>query len=196
MDFLRINSSKIKITMSRLECDRYGISERGGDYDSKLVREALSDILEDAGAEGFAKTGEKLLVQLYPAENGGAEIFVTKINNLGERERRAISRADNLTTYNKERASFVFESPRELYRAASLLKKDKPSDLYRMCDGRFLLFIEEEHLGGLSDLEILSEFSTRVPVSEYLPSPEWDTLIFKDNAVFRLKASQNRDASK
>ena len=136
MDFLRINSSKIKITMSRADCERYGISESGGDYDSKLVREVISDILEDVGAEGFAKMGEKLLVQLYPTESGGAEIFVTKLSHLGERERRVISRAENLTTYNKERANFLFDTAADLYRAVGVLKKPKPSDLYKLYGGR------------------------------------------------------------
>ena len=187
MDFLRINSSKIKIIMSREECERYGISERGGDYDSKLVRDVISEILEDAGAEGFAKIGEKLLVQLYPAASGGAEIFVTKLTHVGDRERRAISRAETLTTYNKERAHFLFDRPEDLYRAVRLLKKEKPSDLYRISGGKYLLTVEEEYVGGMSDVEILAEFSTRIPLSDYEPSPEWDTLVAKDNAIARLR---------
>lgn len=173
--------------MSRAECERYGISERGGDYDSKLVRDVISEILEDAGAEGFAKIGEKLLVQLYPTSNGGAEIFVTKLNHVGDRERRAISRAENLTTYNKERAYFLFELPEDLYRAVRLLKKPKPSDLFRISGGKYLLSVDEEYIGGMSDVEILSEFATRVASSDYEPSPEWDTLLAKDDAIARLQ---------
>ena len=187
MDFLRINSSKIKITMSRDECDRYGISERGGDYDSKLVRDALSDILEDAGAEGFAKIGEKLLVQLYPVDNGGAEIFVTKLNHLGEREKRAISGAENLTTYNKERAAFVFDSLSEVYLAVRHLKREKPSDLYKLWNGKYLLTVEEDRVGEISDVEILCEFAARMAASEYEPSEEWDNLVIRDNAIATLK---------
>ena len=188
MDFLRINSSKIKIIMSRAECERYGISERGGDYDSKLVRDVISDILEDAGAEGFAKIGEKLLVQLYPTSGGGAEIFVTKLTHVGERERRVISRAENLTTYNKERAYFLFDHPNELYRAVRLLKKPKPSDLYKLYNGKYLLIVDEECSDGLSDVEILAEFATRVSGGECEPSAEWDTLLAKDDAISRLKS--------
>lgn len=184
MDLLRINSSKLKITLSAAECERYGIKECGGEFDSRSVREVVADILDEAGAGGFCKPREKLLVQLYPTGAGGAELFITKLSGVGEREQRAIRESENLTTYTKERALFLFESFSDLLSAARLKNlKRKNSDLYLRSDGKYLLVIDEQRGGLLSDCDILSEFATRQPPSSAMPEPEWDRRLAEGNAM-------------
>ena len=188
MELLRINASKLKITMSARDCERYGICEVDGEFDSRLVREVIKDILEDAGAGGFCHSGEKLLVQLYPSADG-AELFVTKLAGVGERELKAIDESRNLDTYRRARAVWVFDSAADLRRAARLGALDKKSaDLYLRPDGRYFLVVEEESMGALSDLEMLSEFATRFEYSRAAPRPEWDRLLAEGDAVARIRA--------
>ena len=187
MDLLRINSSKLKITLSSEECERYGIRECGGEFDSRSVREVVADILDEAGAGGFCKPREKLLVQLYPAKDGGAELFITKLTVVGEREQRAIRESENLTTYTRERSLFLFDSFGDLLSAARVpALSGKRSDLYLRPDGKYLLVIDERRLGMLSDCDILSEFATRLAPTPGIPQPEWDKQLAADDAMRKL----------
>ena len=186
---MRINSSKLKITLTAEELDRYGIQESGGEFDSRSVREVVADILEDAGAGGFCKPGEKLLVQLYPMPKGGAELFITKLSSVGERERRAVEAAGNVNTYEKERSVFVFECLEDLLRAARLPRlSGRRADLYLSAEGKYLLVMEEERLSGISPLDVLLEFSTRRSFKEAAPRPEWDKRLALGNAIELLSA--------
>ena len=186
MDYLRINSSKLKITLTASECAHYGIRETEGEYDSRLVRSVISEILDEAGAGDFCNRSEKLLVQLYPARGGGAELFITKLSYLGERERRAIGEAVNVNTYEREQAAFSFETLSDLISAAKLpMLKNKSADLYVRDEKRYILVLDEERLGRISDCDILSEFGSRLsPMAA--PRPEWDRLIRAGDAIEQL----------
>lgn len=187
MELLRINSSKLKITLTADEREQYGIRESGGDFDTRAVREVVADILLDAGADGFCKPREKLLVQIYPTRSGGAELFITKLSQLGEREQRVIESSESLTTYARDVASFLFDSFADLLAASrlpQLLKKR--SDLYLRPDEKYMLVIDEERLGGMSDCDIISEFATRLTAAQGRPQPEWDKLLKEGDAIERL----------
>lgn len=191
MEYLQINQNKLKITLTKAECESYGIKEEGGDFNSVSVRDTLREILAIAGAEEeFRREGEKLLVQLFPLSDGGAELFVTRLSSVGERERRAVTSSPNLTTYKASRQKFIFENKENLERAVRALRGAPNADLYRTYDGDYLLDILDEQLGELSSSDILLEFSTRLPPN-YLPSAEWDTLIYKDSAVQSLRENAN-----
>lgn len=191
MEYLQINQNKLKITLTKAECESYGIKEEGGEFNSVSVRDSLGKILTSAGAkEEFRREGEKLLVQLFPVSDGGAELFVTRLSSVGERERRAVTSSPNLTTYKASRQKFIFDNKETLERAIKALRTEPSADLYRTYDGNYLLDILDERLGELSSSDILLEFSTRLPPN-YLPSPEWDTLIYKDTAIKRLRENVN-----
>ncbi|MBR7116622.1 MAG: adaptor protein MecA [Clostridia bacterium] len=184
LEYLKINSSKLKITLTADECDRYGIKERDGEFDSASVREVISDILDEAGVGGsFSRCGEKLLVQLYPLKDGGAELFITRLSGVGEREQKAITKASNINTYSKDVAYFLFDTLDALSNALSLfVKKKKRADVYLAESDKYILSIDEERLGALSDCDIISEFSHRLSPSE-APRPEYDTLLTKGDAI-------------
>ena len=187
MEILRINAGKLKITLTRAECEAYNVKESGGDFDSVRVRDALGSILEEAGAADFYSGSEKLLVQLYPAEGGGAELFVTKLSHVGERERRAVSRSGNLATYSKGRACYSFRELGDLVRAARAASgKSGSSDLYTDNDGTYILVAEENKLGTMSDCDIFSEFGTRISADSKYLCPEWYKLLYEGNAIEQL----------
>ena len=184
LDYLRINSSKLKITLTPDECERYGIKEHEGEFDSASVREVISDILDEAGVgSSYTRHGEKLLVQLYPLKDGGAELFITRLSVVGEREQRAITKASNISTYSKDVGYFLFDTLDDLTNALSLFKNGKKcADVYLSESDKYILSIDEERLGALSDCDILSEFSHRLSASD-APRPEYDTLLTKGDAV-------------
>ena len=189
MEILRINASKLKITLTRAECAAYNIKESGGEFDSSRIRSALGDILEEAGAKDFYVGSEKLLVQLYPAKEGGAELFVTKLAEVGERERRAVARSGNLTTYTKSRAHFAFSELDHARRAArALLGRVGRSDLYSDMNGGYVLSLDENKLAGMSDCDLLCEFGTRMQAPTGRLSPEWYDLVYEGDAIERLSA--------
>lgn len=191
MEYLQINQNKLKITLTKEECERYGIKEEGGDFNSLSVRGALADLLAASGAAPeFRREGEKLLVQFFPCVRGGAELFVTRLSSVGERERRAISSSSNISTYKRSRSLFLFDSIDSLSRAAHAMMGSPISDLYRTFGGDYLLDVYDERLGELSSCDILLEFSTRLPSSR-APSSEWDTLLIKDNAIEKLRENIN-----
>lgn len=184
MEFLKINASKLKITLSAGECEKYNIKENAGEFDSTKVRDAIGEILDAAGASDFQTSSEKLLVQLYPTGDGGAELFVTKLALIGERERRAVKNSDNLNTYVKREAHFLFPDFDTLIRAARAMSgKKKRSDLYLGEEGKYLLSVIESKIDSVSDCDVLSEFGTRLYSQDHRISPEWYKLLRRGDAI-------------
>lgn len=169
MEYLQINQNKLKITLTKSECESYGIKEEGGDFNSVTVRDTLGKVLKAAGAE----------------------LFVTRLSSVGERERRAVTASRELTTYKSSRARFIFNTINDLTSAVRALRGTPSADLYRTYDGDYLLDIKDEWTDGLSSSDILLEFSTRLP-STFTPSAEWDTLLIKDNAIETLRQNANK----
>lgn len=188
MHFLRINEAKLKITLTAEECEKYDIRDKGGEFDAATVRAAITAILSEPIEVDFPIDGEKLLVQLYPMKEGGAEIFITKLSSVGERERRIIGKSDNLNTYHKARAYFRFEALADLIQAArAAAGREIPSDLYRKEDGEYILAVVEENVDGISNADIFLEYSTRLPPGSMAAPLEWYTLLYEGNALSVLR---------
>ncbi len=174
MQVLRINSNKLKITLTKDECKRYNIEDNGGEFDTSVVRGAIGAIMSELGDIDFDIEGEKLLVQLYPEKGGGAELFITKLSSVGERERRAISTSENLSTYHKERACFLFERLDDLIRASRVMSgKGLVADVYLSPSGEYVLAVEDGRLDGLSICDIFLEYSTRLSPNSLSEGAEW-----------------------
>lgn len=174
LQVLRINSTKLKITLTDEECEKYHIEEKGGEFDTTQLRGAISAILSELGDLDFNIDGEKLLVQLYPVKTGGAELFITKLSGVGERERRAIGRSENLNTYCTERAYFCFDSLSSLICASRVMSgKGIEADVYLTPDGEYILSVIDGRLDGLSMSDIFLEYSTRLPTNTALEVGEW-----------------------
>ena len=81
MDFIRISDSKIKVTLSPEDLDRYvaeGERERPATSHGTL-RAILREIRRETG---FDATGERVLMQMFPGADGGCELFVTRLGKL------------------------------------------------------------------------------------------------------------------
>ena len=184
MEIQRINKGKIKITLTRAECLRYNLKEEDGEFDTSAVRDALPNVLSSSGADVDFKPGsEKLLVQLYPMDNGGAELFVTKLGVIGERERRAVEGSDALSTYSRNTAYFYFEDLCDLVLAARAAKgKHKSVEIYLSRHGGYIASMPEERLGALSSCDLFLEFATRLPAN-FKINLEWDKKLYEGDVL-------------
>ena len=81
MDFIRISDSKIKVTLSQKDLDRYVAEGERGDPSGShgTLRAILREIRRETG---FDATGERVLMQMFPASDGGCELFVTRLGKL------------------------------------------------------------------------------------------------------------------
>ena len=81
MELIVISESKLKIMLSGADMVKYELTGEGLDCADLHTREAFRHIFDDArDAVGFNTCGERILVQLYTAKDGGGcEIFVTKL---------------------------------------------------------------------------------------------------------------------
>lgn len=184
MQILRINSNKLKITLTKEECEKFNIEDRGGEFDTAAVRSAIGAIFAELGEVDFSVEGEKLLVQLYPMSSGGAELFITKLSAVGERERRAIGQSANLSTYRKERTDYLFESLDDLIRAARVMSgKGIEADVYLSARGEYILSAHDARLDGISSADILLEYSTRLPPNTVDECREWYRLLRSGDAL-------------
>ena len=81
MELIVISESKLKIMLSGADMVKYELTGEVLDCADLRTREAFRHIFDDArDTVGFNTRGERLLVQLYTAKDGGGcEIFVTKL---------------------------------------------------------------------------------------------------------------------
>lgn len=163
MEFVLISKQKLKVKLKAEECKTYGIRVADGEYDNKMIRRVLSAVLDKAEeAVGFSLENERALVQLYPTEDGNAELFVTKLGSIAGRDRQILTEASNLATYSAESACFIFSSSSELYSALRALGSAEGSRIYKIESGAYLLRFEDGDELSPRQIDILLEFSTRV----------------------------------
>ena len=185
MEFLSVGGIKLKVVLDPLECEEYGISRLDGGVLGEGERESVRRILERARAEAsFFTAGERLLIQLYPLGERGAELFVTKLSAIPERERRTVTES-GILTYLDRRTHFRFSDRQSLLGAVGLLR-DRPIDLYLAVDGSYYLTLDESFFGEASDCEALTEFADRVHRLPLGISNEWGSQLLNRRPLATL----------
>lgn len=185
MEFLTVGGIKLKVVLDSRECEKYNIKSIEAGEPSPTVRASLHEILLAADDEcGFNVEGERLLIQIYPLQNGGAELFVTKLSAIPERERRSVTES-GIMTYTERSAYFRFPSELELLGAARA-RKNRVSRVYKAIDGEYYLAISENIIAGISDCEILSEFGERIHKLPLGLNGEYGSLILSDKPLSEL----------
>ena len=193
MRVLKINESKVKIMLTKRDMIAFGMDSRElnmceGDTRSKIYR-VLDEVKEK---HGFDHSGAKLVVQIYPSADGGAELFVTKISDkVGKLASLRQDTADFGIITSSEYL-YYFDTYRELVPAARYLSSSATvteSSLYSL-GGGFVLFLAAR--GGTSG----GELCELMPLSEYgeALSPtlapyvrEHGTAVIAEDAVAKLK---------
>ena len=111
----------------------------------------------------FSVGNERVLVQLYPSEDG-ADIFITKLSIMTSKERRAVDESSELTTYGERENIFCFTDISDLIAGArSVGESDAVCDLYRLSGGSYYLCVKERSLDGITPIARLTEYGSRVP---------------------------------
>ncbi len=191
MEFLVVNSNKLKIMMNKDDMLRYGIDPNDADYDNNKTRSAFWRVLDTACAEcGFSVNGDKLLIQFYPSGDG-SELFVTKLGRIGSAAERSIARSQNVAMLTSRNAVYRFLGIEELIKLSRTLSeeaKGAKSNLYFSDDGAFYLTVEERGAyGALGELERIGEFGASLPYTIEPYIIEHSNKISQDgNALFLL----------
>ena len=162
MEFLRVSDGKLKITLDTGEMDKYGLSASELDYSDKAVRSAFFKILDEAKrAVDFDASGERMLIQFYPASFGG-EIFVTKLGALSKNAERSISDSDRVAMLSLEEKIYRFDSLTDMLKAVvanrDIISRD--SEAYFSATGAYYFFCTEKNISSLSSF---SEFGVELP---------------------------------
>ena len=178
MQFTRISKSKVKVIISEEECRRYKIVATDGEYDSLQLRESLPEIFKEMKAGiNFNFGTEKVLIQLYPTEDGGCEMYVTTLDYLTGKDKNAILGASNLNTYERRRCQYYFSSLMDMSRALKQVKREGiDSDLYYDNSGGYYLSVCENVFDGQGELSCFTEYAESVPqlpraymIEHYIP---------------------------
>ncbi len=161
MDFLLIGPTKLKVVINKDEAQELGIVEREGEYDNATVRVALASILKSAEeCVGFTVGKEQVLVQLYPTEADGCELFVTRLFSLSDKDRKRLLSNDCLSTYTGAERLYRFDSLDSLIGAArAVFDRSGEWDVYSL-DGAYYVSFTEHSVDGFSDFCIISEYAT------------------------------------
>ena len=162
MKFNKISQSKLKILLSAAECEEYTLVEEDGEYDSEKIKASLSKIFKIINEKtDFEVAKDRVLVQLYPLNMGGCEMFVTKLDFLPKREKMAVELSDNLMKCFEKKNTYLFSDIGDLLMAAYKCGKDGPeSELYILEDGRFALTLRDVTSAELSVFDYLGEFGS------------------------------------
>ena len=185
MDFLVINDTKLKVSMTEEECSRYNIDTRDSEISALDVKLAIKEILDIASERvGFFREGEKILVQIYPMPSGGCEIFITKLKGVGQREKEVIERDNSLTTIDTRVGVYRFSDRNTLKRAArAIYREGIECDVYRCSDGMYYISIREELTDGISEFEILIEYGVRLKSLPLHVSSEYGVKVAEKNGL-------------
>ena len=158
MDLLRISDSKLKVTLTEGDMEKYRLDGESMDYDTTETRSAFWQILDTAKREtGFDAGGGRLFVQVYPSRGGGCEMYVTLLT-------------EDTDTADEEEPLPL--SVRSIYAFATL--SDLITACQKLCDlgytgesavfageEGYSLVISERWESGLGEYAFLEEYGTR-----------------------------------
>lgn len=187
MDFLVVSDSKLKIMMSREDMKKYEIDGENIDYDNPKVRRSFWRILDAAKeACGFEASGDKVLIQFYPAKDG-SEIFVTKLGLISAGAERTIAKSSKVAMLETRLAIYKFSNLDSLVSAAKILDKEDYERTPRAFfdDNGFYYIIAEERRGisgKVGEISPIFEYGSELPpnlgayISEHTVEIRFDVL--------------------
>ena len=83
MELLLISDSKLKVTLSAEDMNRFSLNCDTIDYDNTETRRAFWQILDEAKHKtGFDAARDRVFIQVYPSKSGGCEMYVIKLKNM------------------------------------------------------------------------------------------------------------------
>lgn len=169
MEVIRIGEHKMKIKVNSEEAERYSLYGEEC-KDGAIVRKNLWALLAEAKKHsGLDPEGDKLLIQFYPTNDGGCEIFVTRLGVLSEASARLVCTSERVTVLEKKRACYAFDSPDAIISLkAAIIKLQKCllnyADVYRSPEGTLFLILDEYGKDdGADGIPEIFEFARQMP---------------------------------
>ena len=162
MEFLIINSSKLKIMLDKAELETFGLDKEELDYSDPDVRNSFWNILEKAKEKcGFRCNGEKILIQFYPSKNGG-EIFITKLGVLSKSAERSLADSPQVAMLASEVKIYKFDDIDAISMALHINRKYMPEKIRVFLNdtGEYYLIFNERNSGAAI---VMTEFAVKVP---------------------------------
>lgn len=166
MEIIRINDSKIKVTLNDDDMDKYDLSADAMDYDNTETRRVIWQILDEAKHRtGFDAARDRVLIQAYPGRRGGCEIYVTQLSP----DKREGELRGRVSVFRPDSAEELFAVCRKIGKSG----RHYESALYSE-GGRYYLLVRE-HLQDsilqrekLSPLSFAEEYAERIQGGVFL----------------------------
>ena len=196
MRVLKINDSKVKIMLTGRDMIAFGLDGAQMNMCEGDTRTKIYRVLDEVKAKhGFDHGGAKLVVQIYPMSDGGAEIFVTKISD----------KAGKLASLRQDTADFgIISSAEYLYyfdtyaellhavRALCATAAVTQSSLYSLSGGFVLLLTARGGASGgeLCELMPLAEYGEALMPTLAPYVREHGNVLIPENAVSQLREGE------
>ena len=168
MEFLVVSDSKLKIMMNRDDMKKYDIDGENIDYDNPKTRRSFWRILDVAREKcGFEASGDKVLIQFYPAKDG-SEIFVTKLGVISSGAERTIAKSSKVAMLSSRLVIYKFSSFSSLTAASRIIDTEDCERAPRAFfdeQGSYYIIAEERRAGAEKNREIfpIYEFGREIP---------------------------------
>lgn len=125
MELILISESKLKIMLTADDMADYSITNECMSYENHDTRRMFGKILEKAKEKtGFDSSMGKLFIQVYPACNGGCEVYVTTENADTSRGKKQ-DKKQNTPKKKKEYCVYMFSNIENAVMACKTLKESK-----------------------------------------------------------------------
>ena len=187
-----VGESKIKIVLNEAERQSYNLNASSPDISGPGARRSFWSILDMAKKEvGFDPSGDKVLIQLYPIQSGGCEIFVTKLGILPDASARVVARSSRVALLSKKKSIYAFSDINDLINATRAIKNLSSdslpvSDVF-VADDKYYLSIEEYGKGGEPiEFPCVLEFGTELTADVFSYVTEHAALLTDGDGVERF----------
>ena len=201
MEYILINESKIKIICEEKDLELYGINAEDLEYGDTNSRKFIDSLLEEAKEKfGFETVKHRVLIQLFPSNDGGCEIFISKLGLLNKKSQPSTAKEElppqqKNKTLEKlfffEKLDFMLEACKRL----SFLSNKNNSSAFYIDGTGYYLYIEVQNNDSLEEYGIISldeysfllEYGEPVSTKEKLPYlKEYAKNICKEKAIEKL----------
>jgi negative regulator of genetic competence, sporulation and motility len=161
MELIVISDTKLKVMLTPTDMQTYGLDFSGDEYDNAKTRRAIWHLFDEVKRRcGFDVAGDRVMVQLWPAGDGGCEIYVNKLGTPPPRRERP-----NAPPRFAKRL-YTFEALRELLAVCRALEHSRyarMSEVWLSDDGAWYLVLEASEGGeSVDELSFIEEYGLRL----------------------------------
>ena len=167
MKYVKINQSKLKIILSEEDLADYSLEGALSLPDTPKHRRSYRALLDGAAREcGFSAKGDRILIQIYPTDEGG-EMLVSKLTRLTQASERSLAASPSVALMGMGQRIFMFDSIGALLSVLRRLELggSPRGEVFFSDGGEYYLVIEEDILDS-SPLP-LAEYGTPLSPAAY-----------------------------